>query len=1119
MSITVALRHKTTYRYDRLVQLGPHVVRLRPAPHARTPILSYVQKVSPSDHFVNWQQDPFANWAARLVFPERVDRLEVTVELLAKLDAINPFDFFLEDSAEEVPFTYGPDTKRDLAPYLVEPKLTPKFREFLARAPRATGRTIDFLVALNSYVEQAVGYIVRMEPGVQTPEETLTRKEGSCRDSGWLLVQMLRHFGYAARFVSGYLIQLTADLKPVGEGPVGPTSDFTDLHAWCEVYLPGAGWVGLDPTSGLFAGEGHIPLAATPEPRSAAPIDGALEKCEVEFDFEMEVRRAHETPRVTKPVSDNQWRQILAAGDAVDARIAASDMRLTMGGEPTFVSAMDRDAPEWTIDAVGPTKRAHAEDLVRRLQKRFAPGGLLHFGQGKWYPGEQLPRWSFALYWRGDGLPLWQEPKLIAPEKSEGEVSASQAGRFMTQLCETLELEPDYAHPAYEDTAAFLLREQQLPVNVDPSDSKLDDAEERARLARVFARGLSSPVAYVLPIQSAQSRDQRGRRQFRWMSEKWKSRRDHLFLIPGDSPAGLRLPLQTLAWLPEDARPQVHERDPFAPEEALPDPRLYGGHGMAPLGYGPALEPRQQDPAGRRGAPATEDIAPGQSVTTQPVRTALTVEPRDGTLCVFLPPVGSAEAYVDLLAAVEETAAALDMPVHVEGYPPPSDHRLNVIKVTPDPGVIEVNIHPAHSWREQVQVTEALYEEARECGLDSFSFLLDGRPTGSGGGNHIVAGGASPPDSPFLRQPDLLASVIRYWQRHPSLSYLFSGTFIGPTSQAPRLDEARRESVYEMEIALSQIAPRGLETPPWLVDRIFRHLLVDVTGNTHRAEICIDKLYSPDGPAGRLGLVEFRAFEMPPHARMGVAQNLVLRALLAWFWEAPYIAPLRDWGPELHDRYLLPHFVWQDFCGVLDDLSRAHGILFDPAWFAAQFEFRFPRLGLAKVERAELELRAGLEPWNVLGEESTAGGTARFVDSSVERVQVKVNGQLPEDCDLTCNGVRLALHGPEQVAGVRFRAWQPPSALHPLIPVHGPLVFDVVERETGYSRGGCTYHVVHPGGRSYETRPVNALEAEGRRLSRFDVLAHSPGVLNIRTAPMPAGMVTTDLRRLRLATR
>lgn len=1127
MSIDVALTHRTSYRYDKAVRIFPQIVRLRPAPHSRTRILSYSQKISPADHFINWQQDAFANYQARLVFPERADHFEVKIDLVARMVAINPFDFFLEDDAQEVPFAYDRELAADLAPYLRKDKLGPRFAEFIAAAPKQTGTTNDWVVALNQYVQNAVGYIVRMEPGVQTPEETLTRGKGSCRDSGWLLVRMLRELGYAARFVSGYLIQLTADLKAVG-GPSGPEADFTDLHAWCEVYLPGAGWVGLDPTSGLFAGEGHIPLAATPEPKSAAPISGGVEPCEVEFDFDMKVTRLRETPRVTKPVTDEQWAEIRRIGARLDQRMAVSDVRLTMGGEPTFVAEADRDAGEWTVDAVGPTKRAYADRLIRRLRDRFAPGGVLHYGQGKWYPGEQLPRWAFELHWRSDGWPLWEEPALIAPE-GRPTPAAADAERFISGLCKALDVDPVHAQAVFEDPAEFLLRERKLAPNVDPLDSRIDDPQERERLARVFDRGLSTPAAFVLPLQLAQARAAGPRRKFRWVSDKWATRRGRLFLIPGDSPAGFRLPLKALTHVPEAAIRQPRLRDPFAARRQLP---RRGEEPPAPLrmqtpGGAPAAAPLppHEDwlevpdlPEGdylplEEGVEGFAEIPPGAGVAPgYAIRTALTVEPREGALCVFLPPVGSADEYADLVAAIEETAETTGIPVRVEGYPPPSDPRLNVIKVTPDPGVIEVNIHPADSFAQQAAITEALYEEARQIGLDSSTFQIDGRPTGSGGGNHIVLGGNGPENSPFLRRPDLLASIIRYWQRHPSLSYLFSGMFIGPTSQAPRFDEGRPESVYEMEIALAQLPEPGQPTPPWLVDRIFRHLLIDVTGNTHRAEICIDKLYSPDGPTGRLGLVEFRGFEMPPHPRMALAQALLIRALIAWFWEAPYRKPLVRWGARLHDRFLLPHHAWADFNEVLSDLSEALGQHFDAAWFAAQFEFRFPLAGRVEVAGATVELRSAIEPWNVLGEEGTVGGTARFVDSSVERIQVRATDL--GDNILTCNGVELPLDR-DGVAGVRFRAWRPPSCLHPTIGEHGPLVFDVISPRIGRSLGGCVYHVHHPGGRSHETRPINALEAEGRRLARFDIGGHTPGPVRLRPAPPnPDCPHTLDLRRV-----
>ncbi len=1102
MTIKVALNHRTSYAYDRLVNLGPQIVRLRPAPHCRTRVLSYGLKVEPREHFLNWQQDPYANWQARCVFPEKTDRLVVEVDLVAEMAVLNPFDFFVEASADSFPFDYGAELGHDLAPYLKREAGGPLFRALLESLDRTPRNTVDFLVELNQDIQRRIAYLIRMEPGVQTPEATLESASGSCRDSSWLLAQLLRHLGFATRFVSGYLIQLKADQAAL-DGPSGTDVDFTDLHAWCEVYLPGAGWIGFDPTSGLLAGEGHLPLAATPDPSSAAPIQGTVDPAEVAFDFTMKIERIAEDPRVTLPYTDARWASIDALGQAIDRRLRADDVRLTVGGEPTFVSVDDRDGDEWNTAAVGPTKRARADDLIRRLRARFASSGLLSHGQGKWYPGEQLPRWAFALHWRIDGEPMWEDARHIAPETPSEARSFADAERFAAALAAALEVAPDAAQPAYEDPAHFLLQEHQLPPGVTPGDNRLDDPEARRRLAAVFDRGLGQPTGMVLPLQPWQAKAD-GRRRFRWRTERWRTRRGAIVLIPGDSPVGFRLPLGSLATGPGAEPEPLIPLDPFAAHGALP-----------------ARTPTFQ----RRGdetAPRLSSAAPGGAVDDDKSRvwTALTVEPRDGRLAVFLPPMPSADAFVDLVAAVEETAYALDLQVQIEGYPPPSDARLQAIKVTPDPGVIEVNVQPSRSWAEQVEITEAVYEEARLARLDTAKFMLDGRPAGTGGGNHVVVGGPTPADSPFLRRPDLLASLIRYWQNHPSLSYLFSGLFIGPTSQAPRLDEARNDQLYEMEIALAQV-PDPLtaephQCPPWLVDRIFRNLLVDVTGNTHRAEICIDKLYSPDGPTGRLGLVEFRAFEMPPHPRMSLAQQLVLRALIAWFWRRPYTGRLVPFGTALHDRFMLPHYVWQDFLAVLDDLGAA-GMPFDAAWFLPHFEFRFPLYGHVDVAGLSVELRAALEPWHVMGEEGTVGGTARYVDSSLERLQVRVTGDLGGRYAVACNGWTLPLQRVDAtcaVAGVRFRAWQPPSCLHPTIGVHAPLVFDVVDGAAGRSVGGCTYHVMHPAGRNYETLPVNDFEAQGRRLSRFQTMGHTPGPLRPRTlSPHPSAPVTLDLRR------
>ncbi|MDP2226143.1 MAG: transglutaminase family protein, partial [Moraxellaceae bacterium] len=1100
MSIHVALNHVSDYQYDRPVNLGPHLVRLRPAPHCRTRILSYSLKVSPEKHFINWQQDPQANHTARLVFPEKTTRLRVEVDLVAEMSVFNPFDFFLEPHAEKFPFAYGDKgLVHELAPFLVKTALTPKFAAYVEAIPRTPTPTIDFLVALNQRLYQDIRYLIRLEPGVQTPEETLTKKSGSCRDSAWLLVQMFRHIGLAARFVSGYLIQLTPDVKAL-DGPSGPTEDFTDLHAWCEVFLPGAGWIGLDPTSGLFAGEGHLPLACSPRPTSAAPISGLIDECECVFEHHMKVTRIHESPRVTKPYTPEQWQKIEALGHAIDADLDKMDVRLTMGGEPTFVSVDDPDGAEWNTAALGPTKRLRAAELFHRLRNHYAPLGLVHFGQGKWYPGEQLPRWSLNCFWRRDGEPIWIDPALIADEKSHYGADAVMAAEFLQGVAERLGVAPEFIFPAYEDLFYYMWRERRLPENVDALDSRVQDPMERARLMKVFSQGLDKVIGHVLPL----ARNAAGSA---WQSGRWFLRSEHCYLVPGDSPVGYRLPLDSQPWVSESDYPYVNPPDPTQKQAPLPTHAVLRRQVQ---GERPAVA-KVSD----RKRPGPAESAAGLT------RTSLCAEPREGRLYLFMPPLDRLDDYLELVSAIEATADALHMPVMLEGYEPPADPRLAHFRITPDPGVIEVNIHPSASWDELVERTTHLYEQAHQSRLTTEKFMVDGRHTGTGGGNHFVLGGASVNDSPFLRRPDVLRSLLAYWHNHPSLSYLFSGLFIGPTSQAPRVDEARNDSLYELEIAFRQIPDPdegAAGMPPWQLDRLLRNLLIDVTGNTHRAEFCIDKLYSPDGTTGRLGLLELRAFEMPPHAEMSLAQQLLLRALVATFWQRPYKpARLARWGTELHDRFMLPYFVEQDFADVMADLNLA-GYPVEKAWFDPHFEFRFPRFGDLAVNGIELEIRHALEPWHVMGEEGTAGGTVRHVDSSLERVQVHVTGMAPERYVLTCNGETVPLRPTgkvgEFVGGVRYRAWQPPSCLHPLIGVHSPLVFDLVDTWNERSLAGCQYHVMHPGGRNYAGFPVNSYEAESRRLARFFRMGHTAGRKVVKPAPASADHpFTLDLRR------
>ncbi len=1083
VTIRVALEHSTTYTFAEPVTVHPHTVRLRPAPHSRTPVEAYSLTVEPRGAFLNWQQDPFGNYLARLVFPDPVKELSITVDLVADMTVINPFDFFVEDYAESFPFSYEAGLAAELGPYLLpvgeDPGAGPgpvvtQWLEASGLAERRD-RIVDFLVAVNQAVQRDVSYTVRMEHGVQSPDLTLTSRWGSCRDSAWLLVSVLRQLGLAARFVSGYLVQLTTDIAAI-DGPSGPTQDFTDLHAWTEVFIPGAGWIGLDPTSGLFAGEGHIPLCATPSPASAAPISGSTAPVQVSFAFHNQVTRIHEDARVTAPYTDEQWRQVDALGEHVDRLLVAGDVRLTMGGEPTFVSATDQASEQWSVAADGPDKRVLAKQLTERLVARWAPGGLVHHGQGKWYPGEPLPRWQSQICWRTDGGALWRDPALLDHPWGDPVVGDDASVEDLARtVAVRLGVPAEHVLAAYDDPYARAWDDARLPEGgpVAPDAPSVDEVDVTR----------TTPRAWVVPVFEDPSGEG-------WGTAHWRLRRGRLFLTPGDSPAGYRLPLDSLAWNPP---PDVPDASPFAPREELVEPDA----GVAPA--------RVHD----------VEEAP---------RHAVTVEARDGHVFVFLPPLTDARRALELLRVIEDSAAGDGVPVVLEGYPLPGDPAITTLSVTPDPGVIEVNIQPTSTWVELRDLTESLYDDARHTGLSTEKFDQDGTHTGTGGGNHFTLGGATAADSPLLRRPDLLRSLITYWQHHPSLSYVFSGRFIGPTSQAPRVDEGRHETLYELEIAfaeLERVTRAGAEAEPWLVDRLFRHLLTDVTGNTHRSEFCIDKLYSPDSDRGRLGLLELRGFEMPPHPRMALVQAALVRALVARFWERPYTGGLVRWGTRLHDTFLLPAYAMADLEDVVRELNDflGDGPRFDAGWLEPFWEFRFPRLGATTVAGVSLELRGAVEPWHVLGEEVSLGGTSRYVDSSVERVQVIADGLVEGRHVLTCNGVPVPMRplgGPGRaVAGVRYRAWAPYSSLHPTIGIHSPLTFDLVDAWSSRSLGGFTYHVVHPGGRSYDDHPVNAMAAEARRASRFEALGHTsgrmdPGAKPTGSAEYPA---TLDLRR------
>jgi uncharacterized protein (DUF2126 family) len=1062
MGTKIALNHRTQYRYDKAVSIGPQVIRLRPAPHCRTPILNYSLHITPAEHLLKWQLDLHNNHLARVIFLEKSKELLVEVDLVAVLSPFNPFDFFLEPGVEEYPFHYAPELALDLEPYLSPEPGGPLLQTFLGKLSRETQGTISFLVDLNRTVRNEIEYVTRLDAGVQPSEMTLEKRTGSCRDSAWLLVQILRHLGIASRFVSGYLIQLAVESSP--EVGSDQETDSAAFHAWAEAFLPGAGWIGMDATSGLFAGEGHIPLVCTPSPSKAAPIEGTVEPAEVEFSYSMTIRRLNgeDAPRPSQPFSEQEWLNVQEVARRVDVDLSAQAVRLTMGGEPTFVALDETESPQWNIDALGPMKRTRGLALIRCLREKLAPGGLLHYGQGKWYPGEPLPRWSFSCAWRVDGVPVWENLELIAREEQGYDYSAAEAFKFMEALTRRLEVSSENVLAAY------------------------DNGES------------SEPAGYILPLRRRQPAG-----RLCWSSQLWFPRPKRLLLSPGDSPIGYRILTDSMPWVAPDEIEYEYESGTFATKaESLtklpPRPRRR----MDLFEKNPAADPL---PA----LSGTAETAP------ELIRPALCVQVRDGRLHIFLPYASKLVDYLDLLAAVEDTCAYLEQPVWLEGYAPPSDPRLRSFSISPDPGVLEVNLPPASNWEELEQINVVLFEEARRNRLTAEKFAYNGSHLPTGGGSHIVIGGATVLDSPFLRRPDLLRSMLTFWQNHPSLSYLFSGMYVGPTSQSPRVDDARTEALYELEVAFRNLPAH--DCPPSTVDALFRDLLVDVTGNSHRAEFCIDKLYPPEGRGLRLGLLELRAFEMSPHVRMGLIEMLLIRALLCVFWKRSFEGGLISWGTALHDRFMLPHFVMRDFSDVLIYL-RGFGYNFEDRWFAAHRGFRFPLIGSMAAEGVELELRQALEPWNVLAEETASGGMARSVDSSFERIQVNLSGITTESrYAVSCNGRRVPLNRvgskDESVAGIRFRARQLSSSLHPTIPVHAPLTFEIIDCWNDCSIGRCVYHVGPPDGGGYPGRPLNAAEAATRRQQRFRIIAPAPGSTTAPTDETnPIFPMTLDLR-------
>ncbi len=1075
--VRVAIQHKSRYVYPRPALLGPQTIRLRPAEHARARIESYSLVVAP-EHRLHWQRDPHGNHIARVTFKagQAVTELDITVELAVDVQPINPFDFFIDERVRSLPFAYPDSLDGELAPYLVAGD--PAYRlgragmELLKELP-SKGDTIGVIIEMLAKVRERIAYVIRNEPGVWTPEETLANKRGSCRDSAVLLVALMRARGIAARFVSGYLVQL-ADEGMIPDEPKGVGTDVVDLHAWAEAYLPGAGWIGFDGTSGLLCGEGHIPLASTASPSHASPLDGTSDVGASAVEFSTSIHRLGHEVRPTTPYTDEVWSQLVDAGDRVDHALTASGLDVWIGGEPTFIAREGQTKEEWQGGAIGADKWKRGRKLADQLRDRLAPGGLILFRQGKVYPGESLPRWALDVIARRDGKPLWPERPLV--EAGTIENAKTVATKLAAELGIAAAL-----HAAYEDPWEVLRSEAQLPPSIDPRTAGLDDPEERRRLAKILDRGVGREVGYVLPL---------GRQAETWRTDHWTFRREQLFLIPGDSAIGLRLPLASLP----AAAPIL-----WADAPDLPDPRRDA--------------PDDGQPAEKRETavtpPRRDDVVTG-------LRTALAIEPREGQLWMFLPPVPRFADFCELVHAIDRVREATGFAIHLEGYPPPPSPALKRFAVTPDPGVLEVNLPPAASSREAAALHHEVFEAALASGLTAERYMVDGRAAGSGGGNHITIGGPHAEQSPWLVRPTLLASLINFVQHHPSLSYMFSGMFVGPTSQAPRVDEARHDALYELELAL----PRVHQNPPaWQVDALLRHLLIDVAGSTHRAELSIDKLFDPGSSFGRQGLVELRAFEMPPHPRMITAQAILIRALVASFAE-PYSHELVRWGSALHDRFLLPYWMWRDFEDVLAHLATTGHAL--PADAYKPFvELRCPLVGMLDGDVGRVEIRNAIEPWHVLGEETSATGTSRYVDSSMERIEIRAIGLDAERYAVTVNNTLVPLRevaGRDvRVGGVKFRAWCPPHALHPHMGIHHPLRIDLVDTWARRGIAGGAYHVWHPEGRAFDAAPLTRVEAVARRAQRFTHTGPAAWPITARAvAPHPEQPYTLDLRRFDL---
>jgi uncharacterized protein (DUF2126 family)/transglutaminase-like putative cysteine protease len=1025
MTQRIALSHRIESRFSRPVSLSTHWLRLRPAPNTRCRITAYSLNVQNNPHFINWLRDPFENHLGRLDLPEPVSELTIDMEILAELDDINPFDFLTEPDVVRFPFQYPSQLRKELVPYCRIGAVGPRLSDWLENLETRQDNTVKLLGNICAQISNDVPTVLPARPGPVDLEGLMERSQGNAWETAWLLTLSLRRLGLAARFSAGYRIQL-ADVS---------ARDQVTQHAWSEVFLPGAGWVGLDPASGLFTDAGYLPLASAPEPLRAVPVVGYREACEESTQESLSLQRLIAAPDHW-PYQPAQWHDIQALSRHVEDDLRAQKISIAVSRAIGFVSATDEDAPEWKLTAPGPVKQRAAETLMQQLLTRVAPGGILHTGQGESFVGETAPRWQLACFYRRDHVPVWRNPDLLAKHQTHDQAASGRDGhRFAVALAENLGLADAYVVPAYEDSLHDMWQQRAL-ADFAPSAEQLRDPVLRRELASQLSASQSDAAGYALPLRwdSLASR---------WASGTWTFRRQALYLTPGTAPMGYRLPLRSLPVAadaqiePEPERCQFEERPLLAEVYGEPGARLT------------TLKPTEP---GVHYADANGNEAKVPS-------TGLCVEIRDGRLHVFLPPLTHLEHYLDLVATIEHTATGLDLPVVLEGYAPPYDFRLRRLLLEPDAGTLKVWLPESHGWSQHVDELEAVYDTAADMNLRAERELKDGSRIPPGATAELSLSGTRPATSPFLLRPELLSSLIVYWQQHPSLSYFFAGHAIGTGGNAPRVDEGRKDALYELEIALQRV-PRGNSVYPWTPDRLLRHLLTDAGGNMRRAEIRIDELYAPDRPGLRLGRTQIRSLETPPQPRLAALQTLLVLALLAMFGRQPRTPRLIQWGADLHDRFMLPRMLWEDLMQVIDDLAHA-GYPFQSEWLEPFMAWRFPVLAHTQTGDIGLELRVAHEPWPLLAEETTPAGVARFIDTANARLQVRLTGLTPSRYVLFCNGKAVPLQATgtrgEAVAGIRYKAMNPPSTLHPMLPPTKKLVFDLLDTWTSQVTGGCTY--------------------------------------------------------------